>query len=58
MHDRAYYRSLTTRQLLLHASEVGINPEMAIAIANELAEEMGESCMIGSFRFNHEGAVK
>ena len=58
MHDRAYYRSLTTRQLLLHASEVGINPEMAIAISDELAEEAGESYLIGSFRFNHEGAVK
>ena len=58
MHDRVYYRSLTTRKLLLHASEVGINPEMAIALANELAEKARESYLIGSFRFNHEGAVK
>ena len=58
MNDRTYYRSLTTGKLLLHASEVGINPEMAIAIADELAELVGEIRLSGSFRFNHEEAVK
>lgn len=40
MQDRDYYRSLTSERLLLLAREEGINPEMAIAIAEALAEAL------------------
>lgn len=42
MQDRDYYRSLTPERLLLTAREEGINPEMAIAIAEALAETLGD----------------
>lgn len=50
-HDRAYYRSLSARALLVLAVEEGINPEMAVAIAEELAEEAGLPRMVGKFHF-------
>ena len=58
MHDRNYYRSLSARRLLTLASEEGINSEMAIAITNKLADIVGETHLVGSFRFNHEEHTK
>lgn len=59
--DRDYYRSLDAEILLLLAREEGINPEMAIALAEELqtAYSAGydpylyEGCATGHFTFNH-----
>jgi hypothetical protein len=60
--DRDYYRSLTVDNLLLLAREEGINPEMAIAIAETLHsarehwyyhDEPFEGQAAGHFQFNH-----
>lgn len=59
--DRDYYRSLTVDNLLLLAREEGINPEMAIVLAEELQtaryegydEYAYEGQAAGHFQFNH-----
>lgn len=51
-HDRDHYRAMPARALLVLAVEDGINPEMAIAIAEELARKEFMFGMIGQFSFN------
>ena len=54
MQDRDYYRALDSHRLLTLAREEGINPEMAIALADRVANlDYGVSHMTGSFHFNH-----
>ena len=55
MQDRHYYRAFTPRALLNLAIEEGINPEMAIAIAEEFAEEIDLPRMVGQFTFKGDG---
>lgn len=56
-HDRDFYRSLSHRSLLLVAEEEGINPEMAIALAEALAEAYDPArCRRGHFHFRKETA--
>ena len=58
MHDRDYYRALPIGVLLNLAVEEGINPEMAIALAEGVAELLSKPRMVGRFTFNHEGGAK
>ena len=53
MHDRDYYRSLDAAKLLILAVEDGINPEMAIALADKLAKTYAP-ILVGGFTFNKE----
>jgi hypothetical protein len=54
-HDRTYYSAMSTQGLLLTAREQGINPELAIAITNRLADtNPAYEGYRGTFRFNHE----
>lgn len=55
IHNREYYRALSTEGLVLLAREDGINPEMAVAMAERLAQRThGHSAKRG-FEFNHGG---
>lgn len=58
MQDRDYYRSMPTRVLLILAAEEGLNPEMAIAIAEELASVEEMPRMVGQFAFNDKETTK
>ena len=56
-HDRSYYRALGTKALINEAREEGINPEMAIAIAERLARDFDRwtdrwTDQTGKFHFN------
>lgn len=54
-HDRSYYSAMDTAVLLRTAREDGINPELAIAITNRLADtHPAYEGYRGTFRFNHE----
>lgn len=53
-HDRDYYRSLSSRALLVQAVEDGINPEMAVAMAEHLALSIDLPRMVGRFTFNEK----
>lgn len=54
-HDRTYYSAMSTYRLLLIAREEGINPELAIAMAERLADsDYTFEAFRGTFRFNHE----
>lgn len=54
-HDRDYYSAMTTEGLLITAREDGINPELAIALANRIADNNpAYEGYRGTFRFNHE----
>lgn len=57
MHDRDYYRSLDAIKLLILAVESGINPEMAIALADKLASTYAP-ILVGGFTFNEKESVK
>lgn len=56
MHDRDYYRALSSLQLLTVAGEDGINPEMAIALAEHLADKLyyPTGAKTGKFHFKDE----
>lgn len=51
-HDRDYYRAMSVGTLLTAALEDGINPEMAIVIAEELAIRTIWGEYTGKFHFN------
>lgn len=51
-HDRDYYRSYSVRDLLRLAREDGINPEMAIVLAEQLATTLREVHTLGCYHFN------
>lgn len=54
-HDRDYYRCLHTDDLVETARREGLNPEMAIAITERLAEVLavdGAAGGRGNFQFN------
>lgn len=62
-HDRDYYRCLHTDDLVETARREGLNPEMAIAITERLAERLAEVSTIyvavggrGNFHFNRSEA--
>ena len=52
MQDRDYYRAMTLVKIMRTAQE-GINPEMAIALADRLAVCYAPH-LEGSFHFNHK----
>lgn len=55
MHDRDYYRACSPDVLLKQAQEQGINPEMAIVLAEALAYASGyRNRLQGKFAFNKE----
>lgn len=59
MHDRDYYRCLHTDDLVETARREGLNPEMAIAITERLAERVavyGAAGGRGNFHFNRSEA--
>lgn len=55
-HDRDYYRALSADSLLTLAAENGIDPEMAVALAEALADQTatayGPKYRKGAFYFN------
>jgi len=51
MHDRDYYRAWPAGLMLQTAVEDGLNPELAIAIAEELAIVFGSPRMVGQIHF-------
>lgn len=58
-HDRDYYRCLHTDDLVDAARREGLNPEMAIAITERLAEVLavdGAAGGRGNFHFNRSEA--
>lgn len=62
-HDRDYYRCLHTDDLVDAARREGLNPEMAIAITERLAEVLVEVLAAdgaaggrGNFQFNRSEA--
>lgn len=63
-HDRDYYRCLTTAELLALARDEGINPEMAVAMAERLSEKGAgyygatHAKRGFEFNFNHGGHTK
>lgn len=63
-HDRDYYRCLDTLDLVRQARDEGINPEMAVAMAERLADSLrryygGDADKLGfEFNFNHGGPTK
>lgn len=55
MHDRDYYRCLHTDELVETARREGLNPELAIAITERLAEQTSVCGAVGgrgNFYFN------
>lgn len=54
--DRDYYRALGTFDLLMHARDNGLNPELAIAITERLAAKEHYANLVGHFHFN-QGAT-
>ncbi len=54
--DRCDYRAMDAQRLLELARDNGIDPEMAIALADALAEAFALGHWRGQFRFNHETA--
>lgn len=54
-HDRDYYRDMSVAQLVDAAREHGINPEMAIAMAERLSDDERRTGYFGHFKFNYEG---
>ncbi len=52
-HDRNYYRSLSTRELLREAREAGLSAELSIAITERLAIKTHLSHTVGNYHFNH-----
>lgn len=58
-HDRDYYRCLLTDDLVDAARREGLNPEMAIAIAERLAKVSAIYGAVGgrgNFQFNRSEA--
>jgi len=52
-HDRNYYRVLITAELLRIARDEGLNPEMAITIADKLAGQIRATThTVGAYHFN------
>jgi len=50
--DRCDYRAMSAGALLDEAREVGLNDELAIAIADKLAEHLFQRNRVGTFHFN------
>jgi len=54
--DRGDYRVMPVPELLREATETGINPEMAIALADHLAHRFAPH-RVGGFHFNEKVSV-
>jgi len=56
--DRCYFRGMRADQLLYRARDIGLTPELSVAIAERLAEYIHMPQLIGAFQPTHDTGVK